>query len=333
MRALAVEVAARWAVRPHTASSFHDASRNASPLAAGAGGAGRTSSVMRRSSWASSSGTLLSKRSCTTCRGTDRAAEAVMGPIRSARARQAPGLGASSVPPRGVGSPGCAVAGRRGGRRGGRAQGARGRTCSVFATCRRASPDRRSCRGGGQRAARRALFGRRLWAQALGAGFGRAGEGWRKACERVWGDEGGCARMGEAPGGRAHGWRRARRRGRAGARSPAAGCAQTLTLASAARSVPRHLPAGPQPWPARRGAARRGGLRCGAGLHLGALALARGHEGAHAALAHLDALPARRVDALGRRTRQHHIQKVGPAALAPCHSAPRHKPPQQTFLS
>ena len=248
MRASAVEVAARRTVRPHTASSFREASRNSSPLAAGAGIAGRTSSVMRRSSCASSSGTPLSKRSCTTCRGTDRAAEAVMGPIRP---RAPPGAWAWR---RGVahllGAPSRGGAGRRGARAGAPAASLQ------LAAARRPTGGPAAAGVSAQRGARSlgAGFGRRLWA---------CGRGCRNACERVWGHEGGCAQMEEAPGGRARGWRRVRRRGRAGARSPAAGCAQTLTLASAARSVPRRLPAGPRPW--LRGAARRGAAGCGAG--------------------------------------------------------------------
>jgi hypothetical protein len=332
MRALAVEVAARWAVRPHTASSFHDASRNASPLAAGAGGAGRTSSVMRRSSWASSSGTLLSKRSCTTCRGTDRAAEAVMGPIRS---RAPPGAWAWRL----LRSPaGCwiswvrrrgAARGAARGARAGRARAHLQRLCNL--PPRVARPEVLPRRGSARSAARA------LWAQALGAGFGRrlwacgggVEEGVRKGLGgrgRLRADGGGtwgtCTRMEESAATRSSG--SSITCGGLRTNTHARECGPFCSTAPSRRAATVA---------ARRGAARRGGLRCGAGLHLGALALARGHEGAHAALAHLDALPARRVDALGRRTRQHHIQKVGPAALAPCHSAPRHKPPQQTFLS
>jgi hypothetical protein len=325
MRASAVEVAARRTVRPHTASSFREASRNSSPLAAGAGIAGRTSSVMRRSSCASSSGTPLSKRSCTTCRGTDRAAEAVMGPIRP---RAPPGAWAWR---RGVahllGAPSRGGAGRRGARAGAPAASLQ------LAAARRptggpAAAGVSAQRGGGQRAARRALFGRRLWAQALGVREGvqecvRKGLGARG---RLRADGGGtwgtCTRMEESAATRSSGSSITcgglRTNAHARERGPFCSTAPSRRTATVA---------------ARRGAARRGGLRCGAGLHLGALALSRGHKGAHAALAHLDALPARRVDALGRRTRQHHIQKVGPAALAPCRSAPRHKPPQQKFLS
>jgi hypothetical protein len=203
MRALAVEVAARWAVRPHTASSFHDASRNASPLAAGAGGAGRTSSVMRRSSWASSSGTLLSKRSCTTCRGTDRAAEAVMGPIRS---RAPPGAWAWRL----LRSPaGCwiswvrrrgAARGAARGARAGRARAHLQRLCNLPPRVARPEvlPRRGSARSAAgvsaQRGARSlgAGFGRRLWAQALGVrgrGGGRRAKGFGGTREvaRGWG--------------------------------------------------------------------------------------------------------------------------------------------------